>query len=145
MDIDVLKKALTVQFMGVIFLVMGLVGSVMALLPALSPFFLAHFLPALIILICVLVFFLWKGAGRTIKMTLAIVSLVLGLWLVINVLVGLAMPALPGAEELVAGLLAGDLTVLAPVISLPTTLFMGAVGGLIVLIGSIFGIVGAKG
>ncbi len=143
MDIDVLKKTLTVQFRGVIFLIMALVGGIMALLPAaLSPFFHAQFWPALVLLICALVFLLWRGAGKSAKMGLAIVALVMGLWLLINAAWQISLPPLPELD--LSAVLAGDITALAPFIKLPATLSLGGVGGFIALVGAIFGIFAAK-
>ena len=136
MDIDVLKKALNVQFMGVIFLIMALVGAMMALLTSIMPLLLAHLLPALIILICALMFFLWKGAGKSVKMALAIITLLMGLWLVINMAGQIVTPPIPTEdlmEQITAGVKAGF------------TLYFGGVGGLIALVGAIFGILAAKG
>jgi hypothetical protein len=136
MDIDVMKKALNAQSNGVIFLIMALVGAIMALLTSLMPLLIAHLLPALIILICALMFYLWKGAGKSVKMTLAIVALLMGLWLVINMALQIVLPPIPTEdlmEQITAGVKAGF------------TLYFGGVGGLITLVGSIFGIVAAKG
>ena len=144
MDNDELKKDFTVQRMDVIFLIMGVVGAIMALGSSLKPLFLAHFLPALIILICVLVFFLWRGAGKGVKMTLAIVSLLLGPWLVVNAVTQIYIPAIQDVD--ISVVVEGDWSVLIPHFMIGSTLLLGAVGGLIIFIGSIFGIVStAKG
>ncbi|MGB2798610.1 MAG: hypothetical protein WBC55_11095 [Dehalococcoidia bacterium] len=144
MDNDELKKDFTVQSMDVIFLIMGVVGAIMALGSSLKPLFLAHFLPALIILICVLVFFLWRGAGKGVKMTLAIVSLLLGPWLVVNAVTQIYIPAIQDVD--ISVVVEGDWSVLIPHFMIGSTLLLGAVGGLIIFIGSIFGIVStAKG
>ena len=116
--------------MGVIFFIMALIGAIMGLLTSIAPFFLAHFLPALIILVCALMFFLWRGAGKGAKLALAVVSLILGLWLVINMAGQLVTPA------------AADMT---GIVKAAFALYFGGVGGLIVLVGSIFGILSALG
>jgi hypothetical protein len=141
MDTDELKKDFTVQRMDVIFLIMGVVGAFMALGSSLKPLFLAHFLPALIILICVLVFFLWRGAGKVVKMTLAIISLLLCPWLVANAVTQIYIPAIQDVDLSVV--VEGDWSVLIPHFMIGSTLLLGAVGGLIIFIGSIFGIVSA--
>ena len=144
MDNDELKKDFTVQRMDVIFLIMGVVGAIMALGSSLKPLFLAHFLPALIILICVLVFFLWRGASKGVKMTLAIVSLLLGPWLVVNAVTQIYIPAIQDVD--ISVVVEGDWSVLIPHFMIGSTLLLGAVGGIIIFIGSIFGIVStAKG
>ncbi len=144
MDNDELKKDFTVQRMDVIFLIMGVVGAIMALGSSLKPLFIAHFLPALIILICVLVFFLWRGAGKGVKMTLAIVSLLLGPWLVVNAVTQIYIPAIQDVD--ISVVVEGDWSVLIPHFMIGSTLLLGAVGGIIIFIGSIFGIVStAKG
>ena len=143
METDVAKEASNAQSLRVIFLVMALVGGVMALLPALTPLFHAQFWPALLIAICGLVFYLWRDAGKVVKMALAIVSLILGLWLVINVVASLSYPPMPPLD--IGAVLAGDMSGLAAVVKLPTILSMGAVGGLVAFLGSIFGIFSAKG
>ena len=142
MDNDELKKDFTVQRMDVIFLIMGVVGAIMALGSSLKPLFLAHFLPALIILICVLVFFLWRGAGKVVKMTLAIISLLLCPWLVANAVTQIYIPAIQDVDLSVV--VEGDWSVLIPHFMIGSTLLLGAVGGLIIFIGSIFGIVSAR-
>ncbi len=142
METDVAKETSNAQSLRVIFLVMALVGGVMALIPAITPFFLAQFLPALIVAICALVFYLWKEAGKAVKMTLAIVSLILGLWLLINVVAGLSYPPMPSLD--ISAVLAGDLSGLAALVQLPTILALGAVGGLVAFLGSIFGILCAR-
>ena len=141
MDNDELKKDFTVQRMDVIFLIMGVVGAIMALGSSLKPLFLAHFLPALIILICVLVFFLWRGAGKGVKMTLAIVSLLLGPWLVVNAVTQIYIPAIQDVD--ISVVVEGDWSVLIPHFMIGSTLLLGAVGGIIIFIGSIFGIASA--
>lgn len=141
MDNGELKKDFTVQSVDVIILIMGVVGAIMALGSALKPLFIAHFLPALIILICVLVFFLWRGAGKVVKMTLAIIPLLLGLWLVANALTRIYIPQIQTVD--MSAVVAGDWSVLIPHFMIGSTLLLGAVGGLIVFIGSIFGIVSA--
>ena len=141
MDNDELKKDFTVQSVDVIILIMGVVGAIMALGSALKPLFIAHFLPALIILICVLVFFLWRRAGKVVKMTLAIIPLLLGLWLVANALTRIYIPQILPVD--MSAVVAGDWSVLIPHFMIGSTLLLGAVGGLIVFIGSIFGIVSA--
>lgn len=141
LDTDELKKDFTVQSMDVIILIMGVVGAIMALGSSLKPFFLAHFLPALIILICVLVFFLWRGAGKVVKIPLAIISLLLGLWLVANAVTRIYMPPIPDVKwSVVVG---GDWDAMITLFQIGSTLLLGAVGGLIVFVGSIFGIVSA--
>ena len=142
MDTDELKKDFTFQRMDVIFLIMGVVGSIMALGSSLKPLFLAHFLPALIILICVLAFFLWRGASKVVKMTLAIISLLLCPWLVINAVTQIYIPAIQDVDLSVV--VEGDWSVLIPHFMIGSTLLLGAVGGLIIFIGSIFGIVSAR-
>lgn len=82
---EAMQKILTAQFLGLIFLIMGLVGGLMVLVPSISPLFHAQFWPALIIIVCAVAFLMWKGAGKPIKMGMAIVAAVLGLWLVVNV------------------------------------------------------------
>jgi len=141
MDNDELKKDFTVQGVDVIILIMGVVGSIMALGSALRPLFLAHFLPALIILICVLVFFLWRRAGKVVKIPLAIISLLLGLWLVANAVTRIYIPQIQTVD--MSAVVAGDWSVLIPHFMIGSTLLLGAVGGLIVFVGSIFGIVSA--
>ena len=141
MDTDELKKDFNVQRMDVVFLVMGVVGAIMALGSSLKPLFLAHFLPALIILICVLVFFLWRGASKVVKMTLAIISLLLCPWLVVNAVTQIYIPAIQDVDLSVV--VEGDWSVLIPHFMIGSTLLLGAVGGLIIFIGSIFGIVSA--
>ena len=136
MDIDVLKKALTAQLMGAIFLVMALAGAGMALLTSITPLLLAHLLPALIILICVLVFFLWSGAGKSARMTLAIVTLLMGLWMVINMAGQFCTPSIP-TDDMIAMFTGG--------VRAAFTLYFGGVGGLLALVGAIFGIFAAKG
>jgi hypothetical protein len=143
METDAANETSNAQSMRVIFLVMALVGGVMALIPAITPFFLAQFLPALIVAICALVFYLWKGAGKGVKMALAIVTLLGGLWLLINVVAGVTSPPMPSLD--IAAVLAGDLSGLAALVQLPTILAMGAVGGLVAFLGSIFGIFCARG
>lgn len=142
MDTDELKKDFNVQRMDVVFLVMGVVGAIMALGSSLKPLFLAHFLPALIILICVLVFFLWRGASKVVKMTLAIISLLLCPWLVVNAVTQIYIPAIQDVDLSVV--VEGDWSVLIPHFMIGSTLLLGAVGGLIIFIGSIFGIVSAR-
>ena len=142
MDTDELKKDFNVQRMDVIFLIMGVVGAFMALGSSLKPLFLAHFLPALIILICVLVFFLWRGAGKVVKMTLAIISLLLCPWLVANAVTQIYIPAIQDVDLSVV--VEGDWSVLIPHFMIGSTLLLGAVGGLIIFIGSIFGIMSAR-
>jgi len=141
MDTDELKKNFTVQRMDIIFLILGVVGAIMAFGSALKPLFLAHFLPALIILICVLVFFLWRRASKVVKMTLAIIPLLLGLWLVANAVTRIYMPPIPDVDwSVVVG---GDWDAMITLFQIGSTLLLGAVGGLIVFVGSIFGIVSA--
>ena len=142
MDTDELKKDFTIQRMDVIFLIMGVVGAFMALGSSLKPLFLAHFLPALIILICVLVFFLWRGAGKVVKMTLAIISLLLCPWLVANAVTQIYIPAIQDVDLSVV--VEGDWSVLIPHFMIGSTLLLGAVGGLIIIFGSIFGIMSAR-
>lgn len=142
MDTDELKKDFTIQRMDVIFLIMGVVGAIMALGSSLKPLFLAHFLPALIILICVLVFFLWRGASKVVKMTLAIISLLLCPWLVVNAVTQIYIPAIQDVDLSVV--VEGDWSVLIPHFMIGSTLLLGAVGGLIIFIGSIFGIMSAR-
>ena len=142
MDTDELKKDFNVQRMDVVFLVMGVVGAIMALGSSLKPLFLAHFLPALIILICVLVFFLWRGASKVVKMTLAIISLLLCPWLVVNAVTQIYIPAIQDVDLSVV--VEGDWSVLIPHFMIGSTLLLGAVGGLIIFIGSIFGIMSAR-
>jgi len=122
MSTDVENKSMRVQLHGVVFTIMALVGSLMAVLPAIMPPFLATLLPALIILICGLVYYLWGGAGKAVKIALAVVALLMGLWMVINLAVGIAVPE--GLTALVGMAFAG-------------------IGGLIALVGAIFGIVAA--
>ena len=141
MDTGELKKDFTVQSVDVIILIMGVVGAIMALGSALKPLFIAHFLPALIILICVLVFFLWRRASKVVKMTLAIIPLLLGLWLVANALTRIYIPQIQTVD--MSAVVAGDWSVLIPHFMIGSTLLLGAVGGLIVFVGSIFGIVSA--
>jgi len=127
--------------MDVIFFMMGVVGAIMALGSALSPLFVAHFFPALTILICVMVFFLWRGAGKAVKMTLAIVCLLLCPWLVANAVTQIYIPPIRDVDLSVV--VEGDWSVLIPHFMIGSTLLLGAVGGLLIFIGSIFGIVSA--
>ncbi len=141
---DELKKDFSIQRMDVIFFMMGVVGAIMALGSALSPLFIAHFFPALTILICVMVFFLWRGASKAVKMALAIVCLLLCPWLVINAVTQIYIPPIRDVD--ISVVVEGDWSVLIPHFMIGSTLLLGAVGGLLIFIGSIFGIVStAKG
>ena len=120
----------TPQTLGVAFCVMALVGGIMALFTSIMPLLLAHLLPGLIIIVCAFIFFLWRGAGKGAKITLAIICLILGLWLVLNMVLQLVLPA---TETIFDQVKAAFL------------LYFGGVGGFITLIGSILGIMSATG
>lgn len=136
---EAITKMLTAQFLGVVFLIMGLVGGIFVLVPALIPPFHAHLWPGLVILICALVFSLWRGASKIIKTSLATIALVLGIWLIVNVTGAIVTPAMPTLEDLVSALATGDVMALAPLLT-----GIGAVGGAIAAIGAIFGIMSAR-
>ncbi len=131
------------QLTAVIFLVMALVGGIMALLPAISPLFHAQFWPALLVVVCALVFFLWGGAGKMVKTALAVVSLLAGLWILINIVVGISDPPFPPID--LTKVLGGDLSGLIPLGNMLAIYALGAIGGLVAFLGSIFGIFSARG
>jgi len=143
METDVGKEASNTQSMRIIFLVMALVGGIMALLPAITPFYHAQFWPALIVAICALVFFMWGGAGKGIKTALAVVTLLGGLWILINIVVGIVEPPIGDID--LAEVLAGDLRALIPLGNVLAVYALGAIGGLVAFLGSIFGIFSARG
>ena len=128
------------QMMGTgIFLaaaILAFVGMALIVIGSINPIWHLHLWPGIAML-------LFAGStlavrGKAIKLTLSIIVLLLGLWIVLNVALGLNVP---DTEIEIGELISGDIGI--PDMMVPTFLQLAIAGGAIGAFGGLVGIYGA--
>ena len=123
---DTMKKIM-VYLMGSAFILLAFIGMVMIVYTSIVPTFHAHLWPALISVDCAGAWFIAKSKG--LKMGLACIAFLAALWILLNSIVGwIAPPEGSWITELFT----------SPNIALSAT------GALLVIFGSLLGIMGAQ-
>ena len=153
---EAMKKMLAAQFLGTIFFIMAQVGALMICVGTLKPLYHAYFWPGLLILVCAIVWMLWRGRGKGASYLLVLIPIVAGLWIILAGLFGWAHP--PGVNtvgEAVAtmsgAVAAGDAAAFGPalgdythgVVGLAMAGVAGA-GAAIAVLGSLLGIMAVR-
>jgi hypothetical protein len=123
---DTMKKIM-VYMMGSAFIMLAFVGMVMIIYTSIVPTFHAHLWPALISVDCAGAWFVAKSKG--LKMGLAGIAFLAGLWILLNSIMGWIAP--PEGSSI------------AELLSTPN-MALSATGALLVICGSLLGIMGAQ-
>ncbi|GAG31797.1 unnamed protein product [marine sediment metagenome] len=122
---DTMKK-LMAKMLGLVFTILAFVGMLMIVFTSIAPTFHAHLWPALLSVGFAGAWLTAKGKGT--KMRLAGIAFLAGLWILLNSIMGWVEPAAgsAGAEFMT-----------------PVMLALSAMGALLVVFGSLIGILGA--
>lgn len=123
---DTMKKIM-VYMMGSAFIMLAFVGMVMIIYTSIVPTFHAHLWPALISVDCAGAWFVAKSKG--LKMGLAGIAFLAGLWILLNSIMGWIAP--PEGSSI------------AELFTTPN-MALSATGALLVICGSLLGIMGAQ-
>jgi hypothetical protein len=123
---DTMKKIM-VYMMGSAFIMLAFVGMVMIIYTSIVPTFHAHLWPALISVDCAGAWFVAKSKG--LKMGLAGIAFLAGLWILLNSIMGWIAP--PEGSSI------------AELLTTPN-MALSATGALLVICGSLLGIMGAQ-
>jgi len=123
---DTMKKIM-VYMMGSAFIMLAFVGMVMIIYTSIVPTFHAHLWPALISVDCAGAWFVAKSKG--LKMGLAGIAFLAGLWILLNSIMGWIAPP--------------EGSWIADLITTPD-MALSATGALLVICGSLLGIMGAQ-
>ncbi len=154
---EAIQKRLATAFLGNIFFIMGQVGGLMICLGAVRPMFHAYLWPGVVVLACTLVWMLWRARTKMASYIIAGTASLMCLWIIIAGLFELVHP--PAAESLQESLTAmvvalatgnaaafggamGEYTLAMVSLSMVGIATTGAV---IALIGSLLGIMAARG
>jgi len=122
---DTMKKMMA-KTMGVVFGMLAFIGMILVVIASINPTFHAHLWPVLLSVGCSGAWLTAKGKGT--KMGLACIAFLAALWILLNSIMGWAAPAAGSA-------LAEFMT--------PMMLALSATGALLVVFGSLVGILGA--
>jgi len=122
---DTMKKMLA-KMLGVVFGMLTFMGMILVVITSISPTFHAHLWPVLLSVGCSGAWLTAKGKGT--KMGLAGIAFLAGLWILLNSIMGWVEPAAGSA-------LAEFMT--------PVMLALSAMGALLIVFGSLIGILGA--
>jgi len=122
---DTMKKMM-VKTMGVVFGMLAFMGMILVVITSINPTFHAHLWPVLLSVGCSGTWLTAKGKGT--KINLAGIAFLAGLWILLNSIMGWVEPAAgsAGAEFMT-----------------PVMLALSATGALLVVFGSLIGILGA--
>ena len=123
---DTMKK-IVVNMMGLVFAILSFIGMLMIVFTSITPTFHAHLWPALLSVGFAGAWLTAKGKGT--KMRLAGIAFLAALWILLNSIMGWVEPAAGSA-------LATFLT--------PSKMALSAMGALLIIFGSLAGILGAK-
>ena len=123
---DTMKKIM-VYMMGSVFIMLAFVGMVMIVYTSIVPTFHAHLWPALITVDCAGAWFIAKSKG--LKMGLACIAFLAALWILLNSIIGWVAPP--------------EGSWIADLFSSPN-MALSATGALLIIMGSLVGIMGAQ-
>jgi hypothetical protein len=123
---DTMKKIM-VYMMGLVFIMLAFVGMVMIVYTSIVPTFHAHLWPALISVDCAGAWFIAKS--KSLKMGLASIAFLAALWIILNSIIGWAAPP--------------EGSWIAELFSSPN-MALSATGALLIIMGSLVGIMGAQ-
>jgi hypothetical protein len=122
---DTMNK-IVVKMLGLVFVILAFVGMIMIVYTSITPTFHAHLWPALL---SIGLAGAWLGAkGKGAKMGVACIAFLAALWILLNSIIGWVEPA-AGSD------LAAFLT--------PSKMAFSATGALLIIFGSLTGILGA--
>jgi hypothetical protein len=153
---EAMKKALAVQFLGNRLFIMGLVGVIILLIVSFQPLQAVYLALACVALATSIAWDLWRGAGKGAKYGMAVLLLLMGLFLLLNTLLGWVDPAKTVLEPSLTaaqldGAVAAGLTTWGAVITgigehLPYAFATlgGAIASLLFIIGGLMGIMAAR-
>ena len=122
---DTMKKMMA-KTLGVVFGMLAFMGMILIVITSINPTFHAHLWPVLLSVGCSGTWLTAKGKGS--KMGLAGIAFLAALWILLNSIMGWVEPAAGSA-------LAGFMT--------PVMMALSATGALLVVFGSLIGILGA--
>jgi hypothetical protein len=152
---EAIEKKIGSALLGERFFIMAQIGAIALLLAAFKPLFPAYLGIALAALIITIIWTMWRGATKTAKYVMAILVLAMGLFLLVNTLTMLVVPAvLVEGQETLAGLGAivaggGNLTSLQTFggllavteLTMPIiAMLIGGIVNLLFIVAGIFGI-----
>ena len=123
---DTIKK-IVVNIMGLVFIILAFVGMLMIVYTSINPTFHAHLWPALLSVGFAVAWFATKGKGA--KMGLAVIAFLAALWILLNSIMGWVGPA--------------EGSVLSIFLT-PSKMAFSATGALLIVFGSLAGILAAK-